>query len=61
MPSAVQRQDGSWLIDGMMPVDEFKDSVSDRTSHGRGGTPVSDCSRLCHYEVGAHPYVGGAF
>ena len=25
MPSAVQRQDGWWLIDGMMPVDEFKD------------------------------------
>ena len=25
MPSAVQRADGSWLIDGMMPVDEFKD------------------------------------
>lgn len=24
-PSAVQREDGSWLIDGMMPVDEFKD------------------------------------
>ena len=32
MPSAVQREDGSWLIDGMMPVDEFKDLVSDRTS-----------------------------
>jgi putative hemolysin len=24
-PSAVQREDGSWLVDGMMPVDEFKD------------------------------------
>jgi putative hemolysin len=24
-PSVVQREDGSWLVDGMMPVDEFKD------------------------------------
>jgi putative hemolysin len=24
-PQAFQREDGSWLMDGMMPVDEFKD------------------------------------
>lgn len=24
-PKAVQRQDGSWLIDGMLPIDEFKE------------------------------------
>jgi putative hemolysin len=24
-PAAVEREDGSWLVDGMMPVDEFKD------------------------------------
>jgi putative hemolysin len=24
-PQAVQRDDGSWLIDGMLPVDEFKE------------------------------------
>lgn len=24
-PQATQRQDGSWLLDGMLPVDEFKD------------------------------------
>jgi putative hemolysin len=24
-PSAVQREDGSWLLDGLMPVDEFQD------------------------------------
>jgi putative hemolysin len=24
-PQAMQRQDGSWLLDGMLPVDEFKD------------------------------------
>jgi putative hemolysin len=24
-PMAVQREDGSWLVDGMMPVDQFKE------------------------------------
>ncbi len=24
-PNAVQREDGSWLVEGMMPIDEFKD------------------------------------
>jgi putative hemolysin len=24
-PQAIQREDGSWLLDGMLPVDEFKD------------------------------------
>ncbi len=24
-PQAVQREDGSWLFDGMLPIDEFKD------------------------------------
>jgi putative hemolysin len=24
-PGAVQREDGSWLLDGLMPVDEFKE------------------------------------
>jgi putative hemolysin len=27
-PQAVQREDGSWLIDGMLPVDEFKEMFS---------------------------------
>jgi len=26
-PRAVQRDDGSWLVDGIMPVDEFKDTL----------------------------------
>jgi putative hemolysin len=32
-PQAVRREDGSWLVDGMMPVDEFKEVFSlDRLS-----------------------------
>lgn len=26
-PDAIQREDGSWLVDGMMPIDEFEDRV----------------------------------
>lgn len=28
MPKAVQRADGAWLVDGMLPVDEFRDALS---------------------------------
>ena len=27
VPDAVRRDDGSWLVDGMMPIDEFEDHV----------------------------------
>lgn len=27
VPDAVRREDGSWLVDGMMPIDEFQDHV----------------------------------
>ena len=35
---AVQRKDGSWLLDGMLPVDEFKDifRLNDLPGEGRG-------------------------
>ena len=36
--SAVQREDGSWLVDGLLPVDEFKDLLGLATlpQDGRG-------------------------
>src|SRR5439155_2692678 len=30
-PQAVQREDGSWLFDGMLPIDELKDFLHIRT------------------------------
>jgi putative hemolysin len=27
-PGAIRRQDGSWLVDGLLPVDEFKEIIS---------------------------------
>lgn len=37
-PEAVQRKDGSWLLDGMLPVDEFKDifRISSLPDEGKG-------------------------
>ncbi len=37
-PQAVQREDGSWLFDGMLPIDEFKDILHIRAlpEEGRG-------------------------
>lgn len=34
---ATQREDGSWLFDGAVPIDEFKDTFSVRSLPGDGG------------------------
>lgn len=44
-PQAVQREDGSWLVDGLLPVDDFKDRF--------------DLSELPHEERGDYQTVGG--
>lgn len=36
-PLIVQRSDGSWLVDGTMPIDEFEDRVSLRGLREHGG------------------------
>lgn len=37
-PQIVQREDGSWLLDGMLPVDEFKDifQIGELPGEGKG-------------------------
>ena len=35
-PMLVQRDDGSWLVDGTMPVDEFEDRTNIRKLRGKG-------------------------
>ena len=44
-PSAVQHEDGSWLVDGMMPVDEFKDLL-------RTGPLPDEEKRVYHIKSG---------
>lgn len=60
-PQVVQREDGSWLVDGMMPIDEFKntfeiDSLPDEdigTYQTIGGFVMSNLHRI--------PSVGSRF
>jgi putative hemolysin len=40
-PSAVQRQDGSWLVDGMLPIDTFKDLLHITHLPGRTLAPLT--------------------
>ncbi len=35
-PALVRREDGSWLVDGTMPVDEFEDRTNIRKLRGKG-------------------------
>jgi putative hemolysin len=44
-PKAVQRKDGSWLLDGMLSVDEFKDIFKLETLPRKEGH-VSNLGRL---------------
>jgi putative hemolysin len=44
-PEVVQREDGSWLIDGLLPVDEFKE--------------IFDIDRLPEEEKGRYQTMGG--
>src|SRR5690606_32493859 len=36
-PMVVTRADGSWLVDGLLPIDEFEDLVGIRGLAGDGG------------------------
>ena len=44
-PEVIQREDGSWLIDGLLPVDEFKE--------------IFDLDRLPEEEKGRYQTMGG--
>jgi putative hemolysin len=35
-PPVVQREDGSWLVDGLMSIDDFKEAFAIRTMPGQG-------------------------
>jgi len=52
-PQAVQRQDGSWLLDGMLPVPRFKDLLNikelpdeERTYQTLGGFVMAQLGRI---------------
>jgi putative hemolysin len=56
---AVQRDDGSWLIDGMMPVDEFEDRLG---LHGLKDTGEFDTvAGFALWQLGRLPKAGDSF
>ncbi len=58
-PLAVQREDGSWLLDGMLPVNDFKDIFGIRELPGEGIYQTLGGFVLMH--VGRIPSVGNHF
>ena len=62
----VRREDGSWLVDGTMPVDEFEDRTNIRKLRGKGdfhtiaGFAINEFGHLPgageHFTFGRHRF-----
>jgi putative hemolysin len=60
-PAAVQRADGSWLLDGRMPLDDFWElfelpPVPQDDIHTLAGLVVSQLGRIPHIAEGFHSW-----
>jgi putative hemolysin len=55
-PTSVQRPDGSWLVDGLLPIDEFEDICS--VSGFRGAGDFTTVAGFVIHELGHLPKVG---
>ena len=54
---AVRREDGSWLVDGMIPIHELKDRLELRDAGGQGaGGARRSCAPAQH--MSGHPCKG---
>lgn len=60
-PGAVQRPDGSWLIDGMMPIDRFKEQFDLRDLPGESRGYYDTLAGFVLYQLGRIPAPGDAF
>lgn len=58
-PHAVRREDGSWLVDGMMPVDEFEDRVGLRGLRDTG--EFDTIAGFALWQLGRVPKPGETF
>ena len=57
----MQRKDGSWLVDGMIPIDEFKEQFDiDMLPEEEKGT-YRTLGGFCMRQIGSIPKVGDAF
>ncbi|MBP2229523.1 putative hemolysin [Azospirillum agricola] len=57
--AAIRREDGSWLVEGWMPVDEFEDTVGLRGLRGQGD--YHTVAGLVLHRLGHVPQAGEAF
>jgi len=60
-PEAVQRDDGSWLVEGMMRIDEFKDLLSINSLPGEDRTGYQTVGGFFMAQVGTVPRAGDSF
>jgi putative hemolysin len=58
-PSFVRREDGSWLVDGSVGIDEFEDRVG--TSGLRGSGSFDTLAGYALYRLGRLPSIGDSF
>jgi putative hemolysin len=60
-PAAVRREDGSWLVDGMLPADELKDLLPIGALPGEGTGAYQTVSGLVMQQLGRVPATGDQF
>jgi putative hemolysin len=60
-PAAVRREDGSWLVDGMLPADELKELLPIGGLPGEGTGAYQTVSGLLMHQLGRVPATGNQF
>lgn len=57
----VQRKDGSWLVDGMLPIDELKEQFDIEMLPDEAKSTYRTLGGLCMQQMGSIPHVGDTF
>ncbi len=57
----IQRKDGSWLVDGMLPVDELKDQFDFDSLPNEEKEIYRTLGGFCMQQIGSIPVVGDSF
>jgi putative hemolysin len=60
-PAAVRREDGSWLVDGMLPADELKELLPIGALPGEETGVYQTVSGLVMHQLGRIPATGDQF
>lgn len=57
----LERKDGSWLVDGMLPIDEFKEHFKIDTLPDEEKGAYRTLGGFCMHQIGSIPKVGDKF